>query len=56
MKTITAIFATVLLLCSFGLAQAQTKDEKKNSQPGRRQCDPKTGTRFYSRGRGHARG
>src|SRR5260370_26698063 len=29
MKTITPILATVLLLCSFGLAQAQTKDEKK---------------------------
>jgi uncharacterized damage-inducible protein DinB len=29
MKTITAILASVLILCSFGLAQAQTKDEKK---------------------------
>jgi uncharacterized damage-inducible protein DinB len=29
MKTIAAILGTVLLLCSFGLAQAPTKDEKK---------------------------
>ena len=29
MKTITAILGSVLILCSFGLAQAQTKDEKK---------------------------
>ncbi len=29
MKTITAILGSVLILCSFGLAQTQTKDEKK---------------------------
>jgi uncharacterized damage-inducible protein DinB len=29
MKTVTAILGSVLILCSFGLAQAQTKDEKK---------------------------
>src|SRR6202047_391582 len=29
MKTITAILGSVLILCSFGLAQAQTKEEKK---------------------------
>jgi len=29
MKTIVATLATVLLLCTFGLAQAKTKDEKK---------------------------
>src|SRR5260370_9240687 len=29
MKTITAILGSVLILSSFGLAQAQTKDEKK---------------------------
>src|SRR6202166_3353139 len=29
MKTITAILGSVLILCSLGLAQAQTKDEKK---------------------------
>src|SRR5580704_12454243 len=29
MKTIAATLATVLLLCTFGLAQAKTKDEKK---------------------------
>src|SRR5260370_6040277 len=32
MKTITPILATVLLLCSFGLAQAQTKEEKKTTR------------------------
>jgi uncharacterized damage-inducible protein DinB len=29
MKTITAILGSVLILCSFGPAQAQTKDERK---------------------------
>jgi uncharacterized damage-inducible protein DinB len=29
MKTITAILGSVLILCGFGLPQAQTKDEKK---------------------------
>ncbi len=32
MKTITAILGSVLILCSFGLAQAQTQTQTKNEK------------------------
>ena len=58
MKTITAILGSVLILCSFGLAQAQaqTKDEKKTLSQVVDSATAKTGTRFCFRGRSHARG